>query len=86
MLQGRLPVRIRVHGVKMVAAGAMFSKFVRQQSSANHRSFHHCVSTGLIQSHRVKGGENADIGDYRGIVFTVTVAIRRNIYYQADME
>src|SRR5699024_2580794 len=46
----------------------------------------YCVSTGYIQSYRIEGGKHSHIWNYGGIVFSVTVTVRRNINDQANME
>lgn len=44
------------------------------------------IRTGLVERHRVKRGEHADIRQDRGVVFTVAVAVGRDVHYQRDVE
>ena len=44
------------------------------------------ICAGLIQSYGVKRGHHAEVRHYGGVVMSPTVALRRNIHYQTNVE
>lgn len=63
-----------------------FGQVIRQLAVGHRRCFHAGIGTGLIESNWVKGSEHADVWQDRRIVFSMAVAIRRNVHDQIDVE
>ena len=58
----------------------------RQESIGDHRLCVYSVSACDIKGYRIKGGKEAYVWDDSGVVFCVTVAIRRNINNKIDIK
>ena len=88
MFNSRFPVGFREDTVEMImmVGFSLFFVTVPQFTVFDHRLGVYCVSTGYIQSYRIEGGKHSHIWNFGGIVFSVTVTVRRNINDQANME
>ena len=77
---------IAVHEVVMVMLPVRFRQIVAELAVGHGRRLLAGIHAGLVQSHRVKGREHADVGQNRCVVIAMTVAVGGNIHGQIDME
>ena len=79
-------IGIAVREMIMMMMPVRFGQVVPQLTVPHRCCLLAQVHAGLIQCHRVKGGQHADIGQDRGIIFIMAVTVGRYIHNQADME
>ena len=79
-------VRIAVHEMISIIVEVRIRKMISQLGIPNRLCLQTQIHTGLVQCNRIKGRQHADIRKNRRIVFSVTIAVRRNIRDQRNME
>lgn len=70
----------------MMMVPIRFGQVIRQLAVGHRRCFHAGIGTGLVEGDRVEGSEHADVRQDGRIVFSMAVAVRRNVHDQIDVE
>ena len=88
MSEGLLPadVRVAVLEVVVMVLPAGFRQVVRKLAVGEGIRGEAEIRAGLVQRHRVEGGQHAEIRKDRGVVLPVAVAVGGDVHNQADME
>lgn len=63
-----------------------FGQVIRQLAVGHGSGFHAGIGAGLVECDRVEGSEHADVRQDGRIVFSMAVAVRRNVHDQVDVE
>lgn len=83
-----LPFRFgcRVYEMIVVVGETFLMQMVAKHGIADWFGFQTHIGAGLVEGDWVEGSEHADVGQNRGVVFAVAIAVRRHIDDERNVE